>query len=79
MQTTTLCDNYNLSSHFAILQPSVGTIDLNNILKPDTPKLSEDEANSLEGKITLKEAGETLYKMNNNKSPGSSGFTVEFF
>ena len=54
-------------------------VDLDNILKPETPKLTEAESDSIEGQITLKEAGETLYKMNNNKSPGTSGFTVEFF
>ena len=56
----------------------IENVDLENVLKPETPKLTEVEADSLEGHITLKEAGETLYKMNNNKSPGSSGFTVEF-
>ena len=43
------------------------------------PKFSDDERDSLEGKITLYEAGLALKRMTNNKSPGSDGFTVEFF
>ena len=54
-------------------------IELEGILSDDTPKLNEDEANLLEGPITLEEAANVLSKMKNNKSPGSSGFTVEFF
>ena len=37
------------------------------------------EALSIEGKITLEEASKTLSLMQNNKSPGSTGFTSEFF
>jgi hypothetical protein len=43
------------------------------------PKLTEEEANDLEGKITVEEATHALKKMKNAKSPGSDGFTVEFF
>ena len=60
-------------------ESEIEDVDLSNVLNDDTPKLTEQEAESLEGYITLKEAGEALSKMNNNKSPGSSGFTVEFF
>ena len=42
-------------------------------------KLTIDEQNSLEGKITIKETSEILYKMKSNKSPGSDGFSTEFF
>ena len=55
------------------------SIELDDILLEDTPKLNENESNLLEGPITLQEAANTLSKMKNNKSPGSSGFTVEFF
>ena len=37
------------------------------------------EKTSLEGEITLDEASVALKSMKNNKSPGSDGFTVEFF
>ena len=43
------------------------------------PKLSETEANALEGNISLEEAGIVLRNMKNGKSPGTDGFTVEFF
>ena len=33
----------------------------------------------MEGLITRKEAHAALKKMSNNKSPGSSGFSAEFY
>ena len=54
-------------------------VDVDGILKEDTPKLNENEANSLEGPVTSDEASLILSKMKDNKSPGSSGFSVEFF
>jgi hypothetical protein len=41
-------------------------------------KLSLDEQLSLEGEINVNEASKVLQKMNNNKSPGSDGFSTEF-
>ena len=38
-----------------------------------------DEQLSLEGEINVNEASKVLQKMNNNKSPGSDGFSTEFF
>ena len=43
------------------------------------PTLNYEESSEIEGKLTLKEAGQTLKNMKNNKSPGTSGFSVEFF
>ena len=43
------------------------------------PTLSDEEANNIEGKITLEEATRALKNMKNNKSPGTVGFTSEFF
>ena len=58
----------------------VDDVDLDDILNfDDIPKLSENQKNKLEGKITLDEALQALKSMANNKSPGSDGFTVEFF
>jgi hypothetical protein len=58
----------------------LNTADLHSELKfKDIPKLSEEEAVLLEGKITLQEASKTLQKMKANKSPGSDGFSTEFF
>ena len=42
-------------------------------------KLSLDEQLSLEGEINVNEASKVLQKMNDNKSPGSDGFSTEFF
>ena len=60
-------------------ESNIHDVDLDQLLKPETPKLSDAEALQLEGKITLYEAATVLKNMQNNKSPGSTGFTVEFF
>jgi len=51
-------------------------IELNNY---KVPKLSVMDSEGLEGLITYTEASNTLKNMKNDKSPGSSGFTTEFF
>ena len=43
------------------------------------PTLKEDESLKLEGMLTLKEADQTLKNMKNNKSPGTSGFSADFY
>ena len=54
--------------------------DLNTLIKDkNIPKLSYQEQRVIEGKISYKEALNALKKMSNNKSPGTSGYTVEFF
>ena len=45
----------------------------------ELPTLSAEESNSMEGIISYEEATLALRNMKNNKSPGSDGFTVEFF
>ena len=45
----------------------------------NVPKLSHTESDKLEGPITLQEASSVLKNMKNEKSPGSSGFTSEFY
>jgi exonuclease III len=42
------------------------------------PKLTDMEADQLEGLITLAEASNALKNMTNGKSPGSDGITVDF-
>ena len=49
---------------------------LNNL---QHPVLTDIESSSLEGEITADEISKVLRNMKNNKSPGSDGFTVEFF
>ena len=60
-------------------EDSIKYIDLDSLLEGDTPKLDNNDALSLEGPISLNEASKVLDNMKNNKSPGSDGFTVEFF
>jgi hypothetical protein len=50
-----------------------------NELINDIPHLVEDQTQGMEGTLTFEEAGRTLKNMQNSKSPGSDGFTVEFF
>ena len=59
-------------------QKQVQDIDLGEYVK-DMPKLNDFESNSLEGCITYQEATEALKNMDNDKSPGTDGFTVNFF
>lgn len=57
----------------------IGDNSIENIIGENRTKLSNEEAESLEGEITLKELSEALKNMKNEKSPGLDGFTVEFF
>ena len=50
-----------------------------NIDNINTPTFSQEESDSLEGPITLQEALSSIKQMKNDKSPGSEGFTAEFF
>ena len=43
------------------------------------PKLSKDEQNLCEGKLTRRECWEALLSMGNNKSPGNDGLSKEFY
>ena len=43
------------------------------------PTLNDNEANELEGELTLEELSVALKNMKNGRSPGSDGFPVEFF
>ena len=45
----------------------------------DLPKLTEEEAETLNGDLTLQEVSTALKNMKNNKSPGTDGFSVEFY
>ena len=58
-------------------EKTVSNVDLNEYCA--VPKLTEEEAQSLEGLITLEEATHALKEMKNGKSPGTDGMTAEFF
>ena len=45
----------------------------------DNPKLTEEDKMSCEGELTLEECGKALRNMANKKSPGSDGYTTEFY
>ena len=50
-----------------------------NELVQDIPKLDFEKAQELEGEILLEEASVALKNMKNDKSPGTDGFSAEFF
>ena len=50
----------------------------NDDIFKDVKKLSQEESQLLDAKITYREATDTLKHMNNDNSPGSNGFTTEF-
>ena len=52
---------------------------LSDILPGDTPKLSDAQKDEISKNLTLEELSKVLYNMKNDKSPGSDGYTVEFF
>ena len=69
----------SIKSLYSSKEDHIQNVDLNTLLMPDTPKLSDEESIALGGLIDIKEAGVVLKNMNNNRSPGSTGFTTEFF
>ena len=42
-------------------------------------KLTESQKDSCEGELQIKECGQVVKYMSNTKSPGSDGFTLEFY
>ena len=53
--------------------------DLIQELEENIPKFTEKQRNDLEGLISKEEVLSTLKRMKNGTSPGSDGFTVEFY
>ena len=53
--------------------------DLIQEYEDNIPKLTEKQRNDLEGLISKEEVLSTLKRMKNGTSPGSDGFTVEFY
>jgi hypothetical protein len=50
-----------------------------HLSKSDFPPLTQEKLQKIEGILTRQEILTVLKKMPNNKSPGSDGFTVEFW
>ena len=60
------------------LSPSEDT--LNSLLNnPEMPKLSDNDVQICEGKLTVEECYKSLQLFDSNKSPGNDGLTVEFY
>ncbi|MCU7951730.1 MAG: reverse transcriptase family protein, partial [gamma proteobacterium symbiont of Bathyaustriella thionipta] len=54
-------------------------IDLKEYVGHHMKTITDEQANKLEGILTLEEISDTLKNMKNGKSPGLSGFSAEFF
>ena len=56
-------------------------VDLDQLLNRDTPKISDADKERMEMQkvVTMEEACKVLNNMKNDKSPGSDGFSVNFF
>ena len=52
---------------------------IETILGENQSKLSDQDANILEGEIKYPELAEALKNMKNSKTPGNDGLTAEFF
>ena len=74
-QVKTYYEKLYKSKEADIVDVDLATI--NNL--QEAPRLSDEESNSIEGKITEAEALGSLKKMENNKSPGSDGLPTEFY
>ena len=60
-----------------LLSPSEDT--LNSLLNnPEMPKLSDNDFQICEGKLTVEECYKSPQLFDSNKSPGNDGLTVEF-
>ena len=54
-------------------------VDLDEYIGQNMNTLTGEQAEKLEGLLTLQEISDTLKNMKNDKSPGLSGFSAEFF
>ena len=61
----------------ATRENKIVNLEIGNLI--NTLTLTEEESNSLEDLITKQEAHSALKQMKNDKSPGSDGYTTEFF
>ena len=64
---------------YASRDTELENIDLENYIGHNMKKLTNTQADKLEGLLTLQEISTTLKNMKNDKSPGLSGFAAEFF
>ena len=57
----------------------LNNVNLNDLINHPVPKLSKEESQLLEGKLTYDEVVKAVKSMKNGKSPGTDGFTSEFY
>ena len=57
----------------------IDEVPINELIGENLHKLNKEESDNLEGEITHEELANALKNMKNSKSPGSDGFTAEFF
>ncbi|KAK3104781.1 hypothetical protein FSP39_009989 [Pinctada imbricata] len=79
-QEDILSETRNYFSNLYSQRHDIEDIDLEREFENvNVPKLSLDSSLRLEGPITFSEASLVLKNMSNSKSPGSDGFSAEFF
>ena len=66
----------NLPPRVSSRAKSPGLIGLKNIT---IPKLSTEDVNKCEGRLSIKECWDTLQSFENNKSHGNDGLSKEFY
>ena len=62
-----------------LFQIKVDDANIKDTIGDNEAKLSENDSKLLKGEITYQELSSALKNMKNSKSPGSDGFTAEFF
>ena len=79
-QTEILDETHNYYQHLYNANTKLNDVDLNEYLpNSNNLKLNVSDSKKLQGEITSAEATFTQKNMKNNRSPGSSGFSCEFF
>ena len=70
----------HVREYYKKLYSSKSCPDINsNMFFQHNVKLTDEQKNSCEGNLSFRECGEALKCMKNGKSPGSDGFTVDFY
>ena len=79
-QNEILSETHSFYQNLYSEQTNITDVNLSElIINKNTKKLTNEPSENLEGFITKQEASDTLRSKKSNKSPGSSGFTPEFF
>ena len=82
LTTEEILNTGSQKSYFKTLYSENNAVDNNSVetlIRENHVKLSENEAESLEGDSKYSELAEALKNMRNSKTPGNDRFTAEFF